>query len=69
MKAKKEKEMKRKFFEQRPKYSQMELRAMERKRLARPMTPMMARVKRKQEFWDFKEKEKEKEKEEKENFF
>lgn len=54
------KKMKKKFFEQRPKYTQLELRAMERKRLARPMTGMMAMRKRQQEFWDFEKKEKKK---------
>jgi len=57
MKAKKMKEMKKKFFAIHPKYSQMDLRAMGRKRTARPITPMTARAKRQKEFWDFVKKE------------
>ena len=57
MKAKKMKEMKKKFFAVHPKYSQMDLRAMGRRRTARPITPLTARVKRQQEFWDFVDKE------------
>lgn len=52
--------IKKKFLATRPKYSQMELRAMDRKRTPRPVTPMTARIKRKQEFWDFAKEEKKK---------
>lgn len=57
MKPKKMREMKKKFFVAHPKYSQMDLRAMGRKRLARPITPLTAKAKRQQEFWDFVKKE------------
>jgi len=67
MKAKKMREWKKKFFAIHPKYSQMELRAMGRKRTVRPITPMTARAKRQQEFWDFVKDEKRKAKIKKKN--
>jgi len=45
-----------------PKFSQMQMRGMERKRMHRPMTPMLARVGRKETLEEFFKKKKKYEK-------